>query len=85
MNQIDQILAVKTRLTTIKGYAQMIERELNRPRLDGGRLSRHAAELNQEIDRMIALIAAMEDIATNGEGMVPRLSDVESNQASSRE
>jgi hypothetical protein len=64
VDSIERLLAVKTRLTTIKGYAQLLEREIDRspPRHD--RLGARVQDLNSEIARLIALVASMETSMT---------------------
>ena len=61
MDEIDHLLEVKTRLTAIRGYAQLIEREIDRGSLRSDRLAAHSAELNREILRLIDLIGSIED------------------------
>lgn len=64
MDSIGHILAVKTRLTTIKGYAQLLEREIDRSPPRSERLGARIAELNQEIERLVGLIASIESSIT---------------------
>ncbi len=65
MDRIDQLLEVKTRLTTIKGYAQLLEREVERAQPRSQRLRARIAELNQEITRLIELVEVIEATMTN--------------------
>ena len=67
MDTIEQLLAVKTRLTTIKGFAQLLEREIERtgPQTDS-RLSARVAELNREIVRLIDLVGKIESTMKGG-------------------
>jgi hypothetical protein len=51
---------VKTRLTTIKGYAQLLEREIDRSPPPSGRLGSRVQELNREIERLIELVGSIE-------------------------
>ncbi len=60
MDAIDRILAVKTRLTTIKGYAQLIEREIERDQPRSERLGARIHELNREIVRLVDVVATIE-------------------------
>lgn len=60
MDHIDHLLAVKTRLTTIKGFAQLIERDIGRMQPRPERLGARIAELNSEIARLVGLIAEIE-------------------------
>jgi hypothetical protein len=85
VDRTDEIIAIKTRLTTIKGYAQLLERELVRAESAPRHIVRHAARLRQEIDRLVALIRELENSLTEGRGLAPRAGDEEdSGQASSR-
>lgn len=61
VDEIDQLLEVKTRLTAIRGYAQLIEREIDRGVMRSDRLAAHSGELNREIMRLIDLIGSIED------------------------
>lgn len=65
VDQIDQLLAVKTRLTTIKGYAQLLEREIERTQPRSERLGARVLELNHEIMRLIDLIGTIESSITD--------------------
>lgn len=65
VDHIDQLLAVKTRLTTIKGYAQLLEREIERSQPRSERLGARVLELNHEIMRLIDLIGAIESSITD--------------------
>ena len=65
MDRIDQLLEVKTRLTTINGYAQLLDRDVARMQPLPVRLSARIAELNHEITRLIDLIDAIEVTMTN--------------------
>lgn len=69
MDAIDQILAVKTRLTTIKGYAQLIEREIERDQPRSERLGARIHELNREIVRLVDVVASMEASMANRDGL----------------
>lgn len=60
MDQIEHLLAVKTRLTTIKGYAQLLERDIDRTQPIPSRLGARIAELNNEISRLIDLVTDIE-------------------------
>ena len=60
MDNIEHLLAVKTRLTTIRGYAQLLEREIDRAHPPSERLSMRVAELNREIVRLIDLVGQIE-------------------------
>jgi hypothetical protein len=60
VDNIEHLLAVKTRLTTIRGYAQLLEREINRTNAPSDRLSMRVAELNREIVRLIELVGYIE-------------------------
>jgi hypothetical protein len=60
VDNIDQLLAVKTRLTTIKGYAQLLAREIERAQPPSQRLGARIVELNQEIARLIELVRVIE-------------------------
>ncbi len=60
MDRIEHLLAVKTRLTTIKGYAQLLESEIGRSQPVTARLGTRIAELNSEIVRLIELINDIE-------------------------
>jgi nitrogen-specific signal transduction histidine kinase len=55
-----QIHRAKTRLTVIKGYAQMIEREFQRPNADLETAARYLQRLLDEVDRLVAFINRME-------------------------
>ena len=65
VDHIDQLLAVKTRLTTIKGYAQLLEREIERTQPRSEQLGARVLELNHEIMRLIDLIGAIESSITD--------------------
>ena len=65
MDRIDQLLAVKTRMTTIKGYAQLLEREIERTQPQSPRLYARISELNLEIGRLIDLIETIEATMTD--------------------
>lgn len=65
VDQIDQLLAVKTRLTTIKGYAQLLEREIERTQPRSERLGARVLELNHEIMRLIDLIGTIQSSITD--------------------
>ena len=71
MDNIDQVLAVKTRLTTIKGYAQLLEREIDRTQPQSRRLYARVAELNSEIDRLVDLVSLIE-ASMPGRGIAAR-------------
>ncbi|HYI13852.1 MAG TPA: hypothetical protein VEX37_00555 [Thermomicrobiales bacterium] len=60
MERIEQLLAVKTRLTTIKGYAQLLDRDITRMQPRPKRLGVRIDELNHEITRLISLIEDIE-------------------------
>ena len=60
MDNIEHLLAVKTRLTTIRGYAQLLEREIDRARPPSDRFAARVAELNREIVRLIDLVGHIE-------------------------
>lgn len=64
MDSIERILAVKTRLTTIKGYAQLLEREIDRSPPRNDRLGIRVHDLNREIARLIDLVASIEALVT---------------------
>ncbi len=68
MDRIDQLLAVKTRLTTIKGYAQLLERDIARTEPVPPRLGARVAELNGEIVRLIELINDIEAAMKHHDG-----------------
>ena len=65
MERIDQLLAVKTRLTTIKGYAQLLDRDIARMQPRPERVVARIAELNHEITRLISLIEEVEAAIAN--------------------
>jgi hypothetical protein len=65
VEEIDQLLEIKTRLTTIKGYAQLIEREVDRSEPRSERMATRVHELNHEIVKLIDLVGAIEDAMTN--------------------
>jgi hypothetical protein len=71
VDHIDQLLAVKTRLTTIKGYARLIERDIDRMQPRPERLGARIAELNSEIRRLVELVARIESSMTDAEGVEP--------------
>ena len=66
VDNIEQLLAVKTRLTTIRGYAQLLEREIDRTKPPTDRLNAQVAELNREIVRLIDLVGKIESTIPNG-------------------
>lgn len=72
MDRIDQLLAVKTRLTTIKGYAQLLEREIERTQPRSERLAARIQELNREIMRLVELIVTIEVTMTDREDATQR-------------
>jgi signal transduction histidine kinase len=65
VEDIDQLLEIKTRLTTIKGYAQLLERDIDRAEPQSERMASHIGELNQEIVRLIELIGSIEATMTD--------------------
>ena len=69
MDQIDHLLAVKTRLTTIKGYARLIERDIDRMQPRPERLGARIDELNSEIARLVALVARIESSMAEADGL----------------
>jgi len=62
-------MAMKTRLTTIKGYAQLLERELDRTHPRPERIEARLAELNHEIERLVALIERIEQTRILNDGL----------------
>lgn len=73
MEQIDHLLAVKIRLTTIKGYARLIERDIDRMQPRPERLGARIAELNNEIARLVALVARIESSMTDADDAEPHI------------
>jgi nitrogen-specific signal transduction histidine kinase len=71
MENIDQLLEVKTRLTTIKGYAQLLEREIDRTQPRSDKLDAQVEELNREIARLVNLVGTIEASMTDGAGSPP--------------
>ena len=75
MDRIDRLLAIKTRLTTIKGYGQLLAREVSRLSPTPERPQAQIAELNREIDRLVILMHEIEHEMTNGVGATPASND----------
>jgi hypothetical protein len=71
VENIDQLLEVKTRLTTIKGYAQLLEREIERTQPRSDKLDAQVEELNREIARLVKLVGTIEASMTAGAGAPP--------------
>lgn len=65
MEEIDQLLEIKTRLTTIRGYAQLLEREIDRTEPRSERMAARVVELNHEIVRLIDLVGTIEASMTD--------------------
>jgi hypothetical protein len=65
VEEIDQLLEIKTRLTTIKGYAQLLERDIDRSEPHSERMAARVVELNHEIVRLIDLIGSIEASMTD--------------------
>jgi signal transduction histidine kinase len=65
VEEIDQLLEIKTRLTTIRGYAQLLERDIDRAEPQSERMASHVGELNHEIVRLIELIGSIEASMTD--------------------
>ena len=64
MDRIDRLLEVKTRLTTINGYAQLLDREVARIEPAPVRLTERIEHLNDEIAKLIHLIDEIETTMT---------------------
>lgn len=75
MDRIDQLLEVKTRLTTINGYAQLLDREVARIQPVPVRLAERVEQLNHEITRLIYLIDEIETTMTHPAIESSRLDD----------
>jgi hypothetical protein len=64
VDRIDRLLEVKTRLTTINGYAQLLDRDVARIEPVPARLTERLEHLNDEITKLIHLIDEIETTMT---------------------
>jgi hypothetical protein len=65
VDRIDRLLEVKTRLTTINGYAQLLDCEVARIEPAPARLTERVEHLNDEIAKLIHLIDEIETTMTH--------------------
>lgn len=58
--QLEQLHQLKTSMTVIKGYAQLLERVLVRPTRQPGVADAYLRRLQLEIDRVVVMISRLE-------------------------